>query len=156
MKASAPIRYTMSSTSIRALITSTGTDPGITVSKVASQIINAIHSGSPLPSDIYQLTVGYTITIENVGSIALNLGPAGGTSYGLQDLLPMGFCFVAGSATFKCSGLADPARNIPQGPKICPSSTDQQRLGWDFSELIPSGETRTLVYQMTALVPAGD
>ena len=80
MKASAPIRYTMSSTPIRASITSTGTNRGVTVSKVASQIIDAIHCTSPLHSDTYQLTVEYTITIENVSPTVLNLGPAGDTS----------------------------------------------------------------------------
>jgi uncharacterized repeat protein (TIGR01451 family) len=133
-----------------------GSDPGVTVTKVASQIIDAVPSGSPLPSDTYQLTVEYTITIENVGPTVLNLGPAGGASYGLRDLLPLGFCFVDGSATYQGAGLSDPSMNIPLGPKVCPSSTDRQRLDWDFSEQIPSGETRTLVYQVTALVPAGD
>ena len=128
----------------------------MTVTKVVSEIVDAVPSGSPLPSDTYQLTVEYAIEIENVGPVVLNLGPSGATAFGLRDLLPLGFCFVDGSATFDGVGLANPDTNIPQGSKLCPSSTDRQRLDWDFSEQIPSGETRTLVYRTTALVPAGD
>lgn len=133
-----------------------GTDPGVVVTKEVSQIVDAVPSGNPLPSDTYQVTVEYTIEIANVGPVVINLGPSGATTYGLRDLLPLGFCFVDGSATFQGVGLADPDTNIPQGSKLCPSSSDRQRLDWDFSEQIPSGETRTLVYRTTALVPAGD
>ena len=133
-----------------------GTDSGVTVTKQVSQIIDAVPSGSPLPSDTYQLTVEYTINIDNVGAVSLNLGPSGVTGYGIRDLLPLGFCFVASSATYQGASLVDPVMNIPQGSNLCPSSDTRQRLDWDFSESIPSGEARTLVYRTTALVSAGN
>lgn len=133
-----------------------GSEPGVTVTKKVSQIVDAVPTGSPLPFDTYQLTVEYTITIENVGPTALTLGPSGARAYGIRDLLPLGFCFVESSATYQGAGLADPAWNIPQGSKLCPSSDTRQRLDWDFPKQIPGGETRTLVYRTTALAPAGD
>jgi len=42
-----------------------------------------------LPSDTFQLTVEYTIEIENVGPDTLNLGPSGATAFGIRDLLPL-------------------------------------------------------------------
>ena len=42
-----------------------------------------------LPSDTFQLTVEYTIEIENVGPDPLNLGPSGATAFGIRDLLPL-------------------------------------------------------------------
>ena len=88
-----------------------GNAPGVTVTKRVSQIVNAVPSGSPLPSDTYQLTVEYTISIENVGAVPLNLGPSGATAYGIRDLLPLGFCFVDSSATYQGANLANPAWN---------------------------------------------
>ena len=133
-----------------------GTGPGVTVTKQVSQIVDAVPSGSPLPFDTYQLTVEYTIKIDNIGAVPLNLGPSGATAYGIRDLLPLGFCFVESSATYQGASLADPARNIPQGSKLCPSLDTRQRLDWDLSDQIPSGETRTLVYRTAALAPAGE
>jgi uncharacterized repeat protein (TIGR01451 family) len=100
--------------------------------------------------------VEYSIEVENVGPVSLNLGPSGATGYGIRDLLPLGFCFVDDSATFQGASLANPSTNIPQGSNLCPSSDIRQRLDWDFSESIPSGETRTLVYRTSALVSAGN
>ena len=94
----------------------------------------------------------YSKEVENVGPVSLNLGPSGATGYGIRDLLPLGFCFVDDSATFQGASLANPSTNIPQGSNLCPSSDTRQRLDWDFSELISSGETMTLVYRTTALV----
>ena len=133
-----------------------GTSPGAKITKVISQIVDAVPTGSPLPSDTYQLTVEYSIEIENVGPVSLNLGPSGATGYGIRDLLPLGFCFVDDSATFQSASLANPSTNIPQGSNLCPSSDTRQRLDWDFSESIPSGETRTLIYRTAALVSAGN
>lgn len=133
-----------------------GTEPGVKVTKIVSQIVDAVPTGSPLPSDTYQLTVEYSIEIENVGPVPLNLGPSGGTAYGIRDQLPLGFCFVDDSATYQGASLANPDTNIPQGSNLCPSSDTRQRLDWDFSESISSGETRTLVYRTTALVSAGN
>lgn len=133
-----------------------GTEPGAKVTKIVSQIVDAVPTGSPLPSDTYQLTVEYSKEVENVGPVSLNLGPSGATGYGIRDLLPLGFCFVDDSATFQGASLANPSTNIPQGSNLCPSSDTRQRLDWDFSESIPSGETRTLVYRTSALVSAGN
>ena len=132
------------------------TEPGVTVIKQVSQMVDAVPSGSPLPFDTYQLAVEYTITIGNIGPTTLNLGPSGSIGYGIRDLLPLGFCFVASSATYQGASLADPATNIPQGSNLCPSSDTRQRLDWDLAEQIPSGETRTLIYRTAALEPAGD
>ena len=88
--------------------------------------------------------------------MSLNLGPSGATGYGIRDLLPLGFCFVDDSATFQSASLANPSTNIPQGSNLCPSSDTRQRLDWDFSESIPSGETRPLIYRTAALVSAGN
>ena len=43
-----------------------GTEPGVTVTKVVSQIMDIVPGGASLPSDTFQLTVEYTIEIENV------------------------------------------------------------------------------------------
>ena len=122
-----------------------GTEPGVTVTKVVSQIMDIVPGGASLPSDTFQLTVEYTIEIENVGPDTLNLGPSAASAFGIRDLLPLEFCFVDGSATFHGTGIADPSLNIHQGANLCPSSSTRQRLDWDFSEQMASEEIRKLV-----------
>ena len=97
----------------------------------------------------------YTITLENVGAGPLNLGPSGTTSYGMRDLLPLGFCYVALSVTYQGLPLDEPQVNIPGGNKLCPDPDTRQQLDWDFTDQIPSGETRTLTYTATAVAPGG-
>ena len=133
-----------------------GADAGVTVEKKVSNIVSVTPSGDPLPFDTYQLTVEYTITVNNVGAVTLNLGPRGATEYGIRDLLPLQFCYLESSAVYQGANLPDPVRNIPQGSKTCPDSSTRQQLDWDFDDAIPSGDTRVLTYQATALVGAGD
>ena len=133
-----------------------GSDAGVIVKKRVTNIQGVIPSGSSPPSDTYQLQVEYTITMENVGAVPLNLGPSGATSYGMRDLLPLGFCYAASSATYQGLSQVDPQLNIPGGNKLCPDPDTRQQLDWDFADQIPSGETRTLTYTASAVAPEGD
>jgi hypothetical protein len=119
-------------------------------------VVEVIAGGSPLPFDTYQLTVEYTITIENVGAGSLSLGPYSNTAYGIRDLLPLEFCYLENSALYQGTNLPDPERNIPKGSKPCPVPDTRQQLDWSFADEIPSGETRTLTYRATATAPRGD
>ena len=82
-----------------------GTESGVTVTKVVSQIMDIVPGGASLPSDTFQLTVEYTIEIEDVGPDTLNLGPSGATAFGIRDLLPLEFCFLDWSVTFHGTGI---------------------------------------------------
>ncbi|MCI0794178.1 MAG: DUF11 domain-containing protein [Chloroflexi bacterium] len=132
-----------------------GSDAGVAVKKRVTNIQGVIPSGSSPPNETYQLEVEYTITMENLGAIPLNLGPSGPTSYGMRDLLPLGFCYVASSATYQAVSLDDPQVNIPGGNTLCPDSDTRQQLDWDFTGQILSGEIRTLTYTASAVTTAG-
>jgi len=133
-----------------------GEGPGVRLTKSVSRVIGVTPSGSSLPFDTYQLTVEYTITIENVGSVPLNLGPEGSTKYSLRDLLPLEFCYVGSSTLYQGLNPGDPKTNIPKGNKLCPDPNTRQRLDWEFTDQIPSGATRTMTYRAEATVSRGD
>ena len=102
------------------------------------------------PASSYSMVIGYTIQIDNIGT-----GPL--TMTRVRDLLPLGYCFVANSATLGGVPLADPKVNIPKGQgKPCPDPDDRQQLTWDLTDQIPSGGSRTLVFNALAVVKAGD
>ena len=86
-------------------------------------------------------TFTYTITIDNNGSVTLNMSK-------IRDRLPGGFMYVVGTAGGDITG-AEPSTMIQQG---------SQRLDWNFSPdyQIPPGETRTLTFDAIASVPPGD
>jgi len=73
----------------------------------------------------------------------------------MRDLLPLGFCYVASSATYQGVYLEDPQVNIPGGNKLCPDSDTRQQLDWDFTDQILSGDIRTLTYTASAVAQAG-
>jgi uncharacterized repeat protein (TIGR01451 family) len=86
-------------------------------------------------------TFSYTITIDNIGSVALNMSK-------IRDRLPGGFLYVVGTTGGDITG-AEPSTMIQQG---------SQRLDWDFSPdyQIPPGENRTLTFDANASAPSGD
>ncbi|MCH7712105.1 MAG: hypothetical protein IIC99_00645 [Chloroflexi bacterium] len=101
------------------------------------------------PLSTYSVVIGYTIDIENIGTAPL-------TVTRIRDLLPLGFCFVTGSAVLDGNPLADPVVNIPNNNTPCPDTEDRQRLTWDLSNQIASGASRVLVFRALATVKAGD
>jgi uncharacterized repeat protein (TIGR01451 family) len=121
----------------------------VEVTKKVTSATNFNVAVSTPPVSTYSVVIGYTIDIENIGTGALGMTR-------VRDLLPLGFCFVTGSATLGGSPLADPDVNIPQGNKPCPDTDDRQRLTWDISDEIPSGSTQILVFSALATVKAGD
>jgi len=133
-----------------------GEGPGVRLTKSVSKVLDVTPTGSSPPFDTYELTVEYTITIENVGSVPLNLGPDGSTRYGLRDLLPLDFCYVGSSTLYQGLNPGDPKTNIPKGSKLCPDPNTRQRLDWEFADEIPSGATRTMTYLAGATVSRGD
>ena len=106
--------------------------PAVSVSKV-------VDTGLVLGGEATTFT--YTITIDNIGNVALNMSK-------IRDRLPVDFLYVVGTVGGDITG-AEPSTMIQQGA---------QRLDWNFAPdyEIPSGETRTLTFDASATVPAGD
>lgn len=106
--------------------------PAVSLSKV-------VNTGVAL--DGAATTFTYTITIQNNGSVTLNISK-------VRDRLPGGFLYVIGTTGGDITG-AEPSTMMQQG---------SQRLDWDFSPdyQISPGETRTLTFDTTASVPSGD
>ena len=86
-------------------------------------------------------TYTYTIEIQNIGTEALNMSQ-------VRDLLPEGFAYVPGSTSGDVT-IADPTTTMHQG---------SERLDWSFdpSFLVPSGDTRTIVFLADATAEPGD
>ena len=86
-------------------------------------------------------TFAYTISIENVGSVALNMSLT-------RDLLPASFTYVADSTSGTITS-ANPTTTFFQG---------KQRLDWSFLPKVQfqPGETKTLVFQAQATLNGGD
>ena len=85
-------------------------------------------------------TFTYTITVDNIGTDDLNVDK-------VEDLLPTGFVYLAGSTTGDFT-TSDPSTTLIQG---------RERLIWNFNptELVPSGTVSTLTFQATATAPPG-
>ena len=101
------------------------------------------------PESTYSVVIGYTIEIKNVGTAPLTMDE-------IRDVLPLGFCFVDGSATLDGSPFPNPDVNIPNGGTSCPDDDTRQDAEWDTTEVISSGGSRTLVFSAEATVTAGD
>ena len=130
-----------------------GGEPGVLVTKTVSVVSSVVPGGS---SNTYLITVEYTITIENIGAVPLTLGPGGGTNYGLRDLLPLGVCYVGPTLySDPTVSAADLVPNTQIPTNTCPNPDQRQRADWDFTNVIPSGETRTLTYTATGDIATG-
>ena len=128
----------------------TGEPAAVNVSKTVTSAGNFAVSSFTPPFSTYSVTIGYTITIANTGT-----GPL--TIKQIRDLLPLGFCFLAGSASYDGGSIGDPETNIPKGNTSCPDTSTRQRLTWgDLEYQAPSGATKALVFQARATVTAGD
>ena len=101
----------------------------------AAVVLTKSVTPSIVPSEIPQ-TLTYTISVENIGTMAVHLKK-------LKDLLPSGFDYLTGSS----SGLWN------QDPSISGAGTPWELI-WDVGQrTIPVGETRTQVFQATATIP---
>ena len=125
-----------------------GEPTAVIVDKTVTSATNFTVS-SFTPPFTYSVTIGYTIIIENTGS-----GSRGIEEY--RDLLPLGFCYVPGSAVYDGGSIGDP-QTFMNGNSLCPDDTVRQRLTWDdLMYTVPSGATKTLDFQAQATVTAGD
>ena len=113
--------------------------PSSTVCEGAAARVSKQVSPSTLPLET-PTVYGYTITIENIGTVGLSLSR-------VRDLLPPGFLYAPAS-TGGGLGTGEPMASMHQG---------RQRLDWDFNPpvQIPPGETRTLSFAANADLPSG-
>ena len=127
----------------------TGEPSAVLVGKTVTSATNFTVSSFSPPAITYSVTIGYTITIENTGTGSRGIEE-------IRDLLPLGFCFVAGSAIYDGASIGDPAIHM-KGNTSCPDDSERQRITWDdLVYLLPSGAAKTLVFQAQATVTAGD
>ena len=85
-------------------------------------------------------TFTFTVVIDNIGSTSVGVSQ-------VRDLLPVGFLYVASSTGGDLTA-QEPATGFQQG---------RQRLTWSFnpSNAIPSGESRTLIFETDATLAPG-
>ena len=85
-------------------------------------------------------TFAFTVVIDNIGSTDVGVSE-------VRDLLPVGFLYAAGSTAGDLTA-QEPDTKFQQG---------RQRLTWTFgpSEIVPSGESRTLLLEADATLAPG-
>ena len=126
-----------------------GEPSAVNFGKTVTSATNFTVASFTPPFITYSITIGYTITIENTGTGSRGIEE-------IRDLLPLGFCFVPGSATYDGGSIGDPETHM-RGNSGCPDDSIRQRLTWDdLVYHLPSGATKTLVFQSQATVSAGD
>lgn len=105
--------------------------PAVTVTKTVDKPV--------VLADTFE-TFTYTITVDNIGTDGLNVDK-------VEDLLPAGFAYLAGSTTGNFT-TSDPSTTLIQG---------RERLIWNFNPtvLVPSDTVSTLTFQATATAPPG-
>jgi len=118
-------------------------DSAVAMSKSVTSISNlSVGSVNSSGQQTFDFTTTYTVTIQNIGTDQLTVKE-------IEDLLPEGFTYVAGTT----SGAAS------FNPKEHWENTaNRYSLTWDFKPdlAIPSGGTETVTFNATASVARGD